>query len=97
MLVSGDFDSKLLGSFLAEEAMAEVFDQVSGSWSALPSQIEVRDKWMHASTVMDRMVECMQWRIGAGWCTMWGTVPKRLDLGCCIVMIIWAKLGDDMI
>nr|GMD14729.1 telomere length regulation protein TEL2 homolog isoform X1 [Ipomoea batatas] len=28
---------------------------VSGSWSALPSQIEVRDKWMHASTVMDRM------------------------------------------
>nr|GMC63084.1 F-box/kelch-repeat protein SKIP6 [Ipomoea batatas] len=63
---------------------AEVFDPVSGSWSALPSQIEVRDKWMHASTVMDGRVYAMADRggvvydVGAGH---WGTVPKRLDLG----------------
>ncbi|KAL7003386.1 hypothetical protein U1Q18_004542 [Sarracenia purpurea var. burkii] len=31
---------------------AEVFDPVAGSWTAVPSPIEVRDKWMHASAVI---------------------------------------------
>ncbi|RAL44010.1 hypothetical protein DM860_014147 [Cuscuta australis] len=63
---------------------AEVFDPVSGSWSALPSPIEIRDKWMHASTVMGSKVYAMADRGGVVYDVRvgeWGTVPKGLDLG----------------
>ncbi|KAM7513686.1 hypothetical protein LguiA_003269 [Lonicera macranthoides] len=63
---------------------AEVFDPVDGSWSALPSLIDVRDKWMHASAVMDGKIYAMADRGGVVYDAVgekWGGVAKRLDLG----------------
>lgn len=63
---------------------AEVFDPKTGLWAAIPSEIELRDKWMHASAVIGSKFYAMADRggvvfdIGSG---EWGNVPKRLDLG----------------
>ncbi|KAH6833695.1 SKP1 interacting partner 6 [Perilla frutescens var. hirtella] len=63
---------------------AEVFDPETGLWCAIPSEIELRDKWMHASAVIGSKFYAMADRggvvldIGRGG---WGNVPKRLDLG----------------
>ncbi|KAL3651051.1 hypothetical protein CASFOL_007454 [Castilleja foliolosa] len=63
---------------------AEVFDPDTGLWSAVPSAIEVRDKWMHASAMIGSKFYAMADRggvvydVGSG---EWGNVPKRLDLG----------------
>ncbi|CAH9078536.1 unnamed protein product [Cuscuta europaea] len=63
---------------------AEIFDPVSHSWSALPSPIDIKDKWMHASTVMDGKLYAMAdrgglvYNIGVG---RWETIPKRLYMG----------------
>ncbi|XP_059308017.1 F-box/kelch-repeat protein SKIP6-like [Lycium ferocissimum] len=63
---------------------AEVFDPKTGLWTALPSPIEVRDKWMHASAVVGGRMYAMADRGGvvydAEGCA-WGSVSKRLDLG----------------
>ncbi|KAH0693626.1 F-box/kelch-repeat protein SKIP6-like [Solanum tuberosum] len=63
---------------------AEVFDPMTGLWTALPSPIEVRDKWMHASAVVGEKMYAMADRGGVvydvGGCE-WGSVSKRLDLG----------------
>ncbi|KAL3371117.1 hypothetical protein AABB24_007920 [Solanum stoloniferum] len=63
---------------------AEVFDPTTGLWTALPSPIEVRDKWMHASAVVGEKMYAMADRGGVvydvGGCE-WGSVSKRLDLG----------------
>ncbi|KAK3009739.1 hypothetical protein RJ639_014536 [Escallonia herrerae] len=63
---------------------AEVFDPVSGSWAAVASPIEVRDKWMHASAVVGGRVYAMADRGGVIYDALageWGSVSKRLDLG----------------
>ncbi|XP_042029035.1 F-box/kelch-repeat protein SKIP6-like [Salvia splendens] len=63
---------------------AEVFDPATGLWAAIPSEIELRDKWMHASAVIGTRLYAMADRggvvldIGRGG---WGNVPKSLDLG----------------
>lgn len=63
---------------------AESFNPVTGEWTPVPSPIEVREKWMHASAVIGGRVYAMADRggvvydVGAG---KWGTVSKRLDLG----------------
>ncbi|XP_051126990.1 F-box/kelch-repeat protein SKIP6-like [Andrographis paniculata] len=63
---------------------AEVFDPSTGLWSAVPSEIELRDKWMHASAMIGSRFYAMADRggvvydVGGG---EWGNVPKRLDLG----------------
>ncbi|XP_047269965.1 F-box/kelch-repeat protein SKIP6-like isoform X2 [Capsicum annuum] len=63
---------------------AEVFDPVTGLWTALPSPIEVRDKWMHASAVVGGRVYAMADRGGVVYDVegcQWRSVSKRLDLG----------------
>lgn len=63
---------------------AEVLDPVSGSWSALPSPIEIREKWMHASTVMESKVYAISDKGGVVYDASageWGDFPKRLELG----------------
>lgn len=63
---------------------AEVFDPLTGLWAALPSPIEVRDKWMHASAVVGDRVYAMADRGGVVYNAgggEWGSVTKRLDLG----------------
>ncbi|KAL3818854.1 hypothetical protein ACJIZ3_004759 [Penstemon smallii] len=63
---------------------AEVFDQQTGSWAAIPSEVEMRDKWMHASAIIGSRLYAMADRggvvldVGSG---EWRNVPKRLDLG----------------
>ncbi|GFP97332.1 F-box/kelch-repeat protein skip6 [Phtheirospermum japonicum] len=63
---------------------AEVFDPETGLWASVPSAIEVRDKWMHASAMIGSKFYAMADRggvvydVGSG---EWGNVPKRLDLG----------------
>ncbi|KAL6541359.1 hypothetical protein OROHE_011067 [Orobanche hederae] len=63
---------------------AEVFDPKTGLWAAIPSEVELRDKWMHATAVIGSKLYAMADRggvvldIGSG---EWGSVPKRLDLG----------------
>ncbi|CDP12901.1 unnamed protein product [Coffea canephora] len=63
---------------------AEVFDPDTGLWAPVPSPIEVREKWMHASAVVEGRVYAMADRggvvydVGLG---KWGNVSKRLDLG----------------
>ncbi|KAL8477705.1 hypothetical protein ACS0TY_029848 [Phlomoides rotata] len=63
---------------------AEVFDPETGSWDPIPSEIELRGKWMHASAMIGSRFYGMADRggvvydVGGGG---WGNVPKRLDLG----------------
>ncbi|CAK9137410.1 unnamed protein product [Ilex paraguariensis] len=62
---------------------AEIFDPKMGSWTSLPSPIEIRDKWMHASAVVNDKVYAMADRGGVvydAYAKEWGGVPKRLDL-----------------
>lgn len=63
---------------------AEVFDPKTGLWAAIPSAIELRDKWMHASAMIGSKFYAMADRGGVVYdvgCGEWGSVPKRLDLG----------------
>ncbi|GMP26313.1 hypothetical protein CsSME_00002803 [Camellia sinensis var. sinensis] len=63
---------------------AEVFDPVSGSWAAVPSPIDVKDKWMHASAVIHDKIYAMADRGGVVYDVVageWGDVSRRLDMG----------------
>ncbi|CAI9777630.1 unnamed protein product [Fraxinus pennsylvanica] len=63
---------------------AEVFDPKIESWDRVPSPIEVRDKWMHASAVIGSRIYAMADRGGVVYNAesgQWGNVSKRLDLG----------------
>ncbi|CAN4106479.1 unnamed protein product [Withania somnifera] len=88
---------------------AEIFDPMTGLWTALPSPIEVRDKWMHASAVVGERIYAMADRGGVvynvgggngGVCRkglIWvGEVGLRWLEECCIVMIIWGRLEGMM-
>lgn len=72
-------------NFVKSMNWSEVFDPVTGFWTAVPSPIEVRDKWMHASCVIDGKLYAMADRGGVVYnpaAREWGSgVPKRLDLG----------------
>lgn len=63
---------------------AEVFDPKVGSWNPVPSPLEVREKWMHASTVIDEKVYAMADRGGVKYdpknCS-WDSVEMDLDMG----------------
>lgn len=48
---------------------AEVFDPATGLWAAIPSEIELRDKWMHASAVIGSKFYAMADR-GGGQCAV---------------------------
>lgn len=65
---------------------AEVFDAKSQTWAAVASSgLEVREKWMHASAVMEGRVYAMADRNGVVYEPEgggeWGVPEKRLDLG----------------
>ncbi|KAF4371687.1 hypothetical protein CsatB_023682 [Cannabis sativa] len=63
---------------------AEVFDPVVGRWEAVPSPIEVRDKWMHASAVVGGRIYAMADRGGVVYSPMrkeWEGVGVDLDMG----------------
>lgn len=64
---------------------SEVFDPATESWSAVPSPIEIRDKWMHGNAVIRDKIYAMADRGGVVYDVAAGewsnVVPKRLDLG----------------
>ncbi|XP_028755109.1 F-box/kelch-repeat protein SKIP6 [Neltuma alba] len=63
---------------------AEVLDPVTGRWDTVPSPVEVREKWMHASTVVDGKVYAMADRGGVVYDTrnkVWESAGNELDLG----------------
>ncbi|XP_022774899.1 F-box/kelch-repeat protein SKIP6 [Durio zibethinus] len=63
---------------------AEAYDAKTGKWNSVPSPIQIRDKWMHASAVIDGKVYAMAdrngvcYEVGSG---SWGTVESDLDNG----------------
>lgn len=63
---------------------AEVLDPMIGSWAPVPSPIDVKDKWMHASAVLGDKIYAMADRGGVVFdpveCT-WDGVITELDLG----------------
>lgn len=63
---------------------AEVFDPVEGLWCGVPSPIEVRDKWMHASAVIGDKMYAMADRGGVVYDAVvgeWGGVLTGMDMG----------------
>ncbi|XP_010243345.1 PREDICTED: F-box/kelch-repeat protein SKIP6-like [Nelumbo nucifera] len=63
---------------------AEVFDPVTGSWTPVPSPVDVREKWMHGSAVIDEKIYAMADRGGIVYDptkASWGYVSTELDLG----------------
>jgi hypothetical protein len=63
---------------------AEVFDPGTGTWEPVASPIEVRDKWMHASAVVDGKVYAMADRGGIVYNANngeWESVESELDMG----------------
>ncbi|XP_017981877.1 PREDICTED: F-box/kelch-repeat protein SKIP6 [Theobroma cacao] len=63
---------------------AEVYDPETGKWNAVPSPVEIRYKWMHASAVIDGKVYAMADRHGLCYevkSGSWGTVDTDLDNG----------------
>lgn len=63
---------------------AEVFDIKTGVWESVSSPVEVREKWMHASAVIDDEIYAMADRGGVKYDTKsndWESVESELDLG----------------
>ncbi|XP_059624376.1 F-box/kelch-repeat protein SKIP6-like [Cornus florida] len=63
---------------------AELFDPMTGLWAAVPSPIEIRDKWMHASAVIYDKIYAMADRGGVVYDAVaaeWSGVPTGLDMG----------------
>ncbi|XVF15072.1 hypothetical protein REPUB_Repub09cG0117800 [Reevesia pubescens] len=63
---------------------AEVYDPETEKWNAVLSPIEIRDKWMHASAVIDGKVYAMADRNGVFYevkSGSWGNVESDLDNG----------------
>ncbi|WOH05962.1 hypothetical protein DCAR_0625385 [Daucus carota subsp. sativus] len=72
-------------NFVKSSHWNEVFDPGVGVWKGVESPVEIRDKWMHASCVLDGRIYAMADRGGVVFDAgtgEWGrSVPKRLDLG----------------
>lgn len=63
---------------------AEVFDPDEKQWNAIWSPVEIRNKWMHASAVIDNKVYALADRGGIVYDPKqksWEPVEMRLDLG----------------
>lgn len=63
---------------------AEVYDPKTGKWNSVPSPIQIRDKLMHASAVIDGKVYAMADRNGVCYEVKsgnWETVDSDLDNG----------------
>lgn len=62
----------------------EVFDPIVGRWEAVPSPVEVREKWMHASAVVGGRIYAMADRGGVVFDPrekVWESVGSELDMG----------------
>ncbi|KAL5982037.1 hypothetical protein ACLOJK_016105 [Asimina triloba] len=73
-----------VNSWARTTSWAEAFDPGAGSWAAVPSPVDVQEKWMHGSAVVDGKVYAMADRGGVVFdpaAGAWGSVSKRLDLG----------------
>lgn len=63
---------------------AEAFDPGTGTWEPVASPIEFRDKWMHASAVVDGKIYAMADRGGIVYDAKngaWESVDSVLDMG----------------
>ncbi|KAL1360611.1 hypothetical protein AAHE18_04G189700 [Arachis hypogaea] len=88
---TGVVDEKIyvIGSCVADNwarsaNWAEVLDPASEKWERVASPAEVREKWMHASTVVDGKVYAMADRGDITLdprCGAWESVGTELDLG----------------
>ncbi|XP_062007111.1 F-box/kelch-repeat protein SKIP6 [Rosa rugosa] len=71
-------------SWTRSEYWAEALDPGSGVWEAVPSPVEVRGKWMHASAVIGGRVYALADRGGVVYdprTRVWEGVEKRMDMG----------------
>ncbi|XP_015890976.3 F-box/kelch-repeat protein SKIP6 [Ziziphus jujuba] len=62
----------------------EVFDPIAGRWEAVPSPVEIREKWMHASAVVGGRIYAMADRGGVVYDPrekVWEGVGSEMDLG----------------
>uniref|UniRef100_A0A5B7BGQ1 Putative F-box/kelch-repeat protein SKIP6 n=1 Tax=Davidia involucrata TaxID=16924 RepID=A0A5B7BGQ1_DAVIN len=74
----------LVDNWARSRNWAEVFDPVTGLWSAVPSPIEIKDKWMNASAVIYDKIYAMADRGGVVYDAVaaeWGGVSTELDMG----------------
>ncbi|KAF8411555.1 hypothetical protein HHK36_004110 [Tetracentron sinense] len=74
----------LVDSWARSVNWAEVFDPVIGSWAPVPSPVEVREKWMQGSAIMEEKIYTMTDRGGVVFNpgeASWGYVSTELDLG----------------
>ncbi|KAH7565891.1 hypothetical protein JRO89_XS08G0033400 [Xanthoceras sorbifolium] len=74
----------LVDTWARSRNWAEVFDPKTGSWNAVSSQIEIREKWMHASAVIDDTVYAMADRGGVKYDPKnlsWESVENEVDMG----------------
>ncbi|GLT68898.1 hypothetical protein SLA2020_410910 [Shorea laevis] len=74
----------VVDSWARSKNWAEVFDPTVGEWNSVPSPIETRDKWMHASAVIDGKIYAMADRNGVFYeasSGCWGVAECELDLG----------------
>lgn len=63
---------------------AEALDPRTGTWAAVPSPVDVREKWMHASAVVDGKLYAMADRGGVVYDPrreVWAPVESELDNG----------------
>ncbi|MBA0802003.1 hypothetical protein Gohar_012337 [Gossypium harknessii] len=88
---AGAFDDKIyviggcvVDNWARSKNWAEVYDPKTGKWNSVPSPIQIRDKWMHASAVIDGKVYAMADRNGVCYEVKsgnWETVDSDLDNG----------------
>ncbi|GMY11249.1 F-box/kelch-repeat protein SKIP6 [Fagus crenata] len=63
---------------------AEAFDPSVGKWEPVPSPVQIQDKWMHASVVMDGKIYAMADRGGIAYDAReksWECVEGEMDYG----------------
>ncbi|MCL7049060.1 hypothetical protein MKW94_023053 [Papaver nudicaule] len=74
----------LIDSWSKASHWAEVFDPVVGNWVAVPSPVDVKEKWMHGCAVIGDKVYAMADRGGVVYDTKelsWDVVKTEIDLG----------------
>lgn len=78
----------LVDSWARSSSWAEVFDPAVGYWSAVPSPVDVQEKWMHGSAVLNGKLLAMADRGGVVFdpeasddAPAWSFVSTELDLG----------------
>lgn len=74
----------LADSFARSSSWAEVLDPAAGSWSPVPSPVDVQEKWMHSSAVLGGKLFAMADRGGVIYdpaASAWTNVSTELDLG----------------